>query len=1109
MKKIFLLLSILLTSFIVSAQRPSEENRKKLLDLAAKLNNEYLQNQKEINEYLEGSQGARSDLPSLGVPSEFSPTGRMLYTIEHNESAAKATRTIDLYPGGKLATSITGKGMYLGVWEISSPNDAHAEFEGRLIIKDGGTEVGNHATHVSGTLIAGGVEANVRGMAYEATLHAYTAENYLSEIAEAAADGLLISSHSYGKSAGWSGGEWLGDGNISATEDWKFGIYNEEAATLDEVAFLAPYYLLIRSAGNERGEDGLGIQPPDGPYDTMTGEAIAKNILAIGNVVPQVETPSERGHLVLRPSSSWGPADDGRIKPDLTAPGTSILSSSTNESGYASLTGTSMSTPVVSGNAILLQQLHQRLYNQFMKAATLKAVLLHSALNTGSGDGPDYEYGYGFLDANFASRLINEKGKKSIIDERKLINQESYEIEVEVTDTGSPLIVSISWTDPAGVAITDAVLDPTDLALVNDLDIRVTDPNDEVTSPWILDPENPENTATTGDNFRDNYEKIEIENPVEGTYTISVTHKGELTNDEQEYTLLVSNMPRQDDQKTLYWVGESGDWNDPTKWSQTSGGVSADEIPVSGDRIIFDSLSFSNVGTVSINGNVDVSQLAWFVDNGSTLDFNGNALEVTRSFHVEGTIAGEGSQLLYSANESSTGNIFISGDNSDLTLQLSNPGTTFYLLGENIVLDELRLENGNLIARSDFSTENIVFTTSSEKEIDFGKQSVTTSNLDLGDVSLNTFLLENASIIFDGSDGLHEIKSINNFELSDVLVESGELTIVNDGLIDVLSMSSGTTLTIEDSEQLEVNNFSMEAEETNRSSVGSAGTASILSNSSNKFCLDYVDISNVSVTGSTKFVYEDNSTLTNGSGWISSPCEDVLFSEFIVTSACAKNTTFFEDISDGNPISWLWDFGDGSPTSTDQNPTHSFEEPGSYVITLSTTSETETSTFSRTIEVIESALIKPEIIFRNGTLSTEAFGPFFQWYLDGEPIEGETSRLFSSDLEEGVYQVEAFNDICSVLSDPWIPLGTDDELADFKVYPNPATDMVFVSFLSTNENVKIEIIDLGGKVMNQIQKGTVSEIPISIPVQNLDPGIYLLRVALENTFTTQKIIIEK
>src|SRR5690554_633548 len=101
-------------------------------------------------------------------------------------------------------------------------------------------------------------------------------------------------------------------------------------------------------------------------------------------------------------------------------------------------------------------------------------------------------------------------------------------------------MVSISWTDRPGTANT-GVHDPAALYLINDLDVRVYKDGIEY-FPWTLNPVIPYNPAVnTADNFRDNYEKIEIKNP-EGTYEIVVSHKGSLVGGSQNDSLIVSGI---------------------------------------------------------------------------------------------------------------------------------------------------------------------------------------------------------------------------------------------------------------------------------------------------------------------------------------------------------------------------------------------------------------------------------------------------------------------------------------------------------------------------------------------------------------------------------------
>ena len=137
----------------------------------------------------------------------------------------------------------------------------HQELVGRVQQMDGATELGDHATHVGGTMIAAGVLNTAHGMAHEAQLHAYEWGNDDSEMATAAANGLGMSNHSYGWYLGWRWNyfdddrwAWFGDLEVDSTEDYKFGFYNEAARDWDIIAYNAPYYLIVHSAGNERND---------------------------------------------------------------------------------------------------------------------------------------------------------------------------------------------------------------------------------------------------------------------------------------------------------------------------------------------------------------------------------------------------------------------------------------------------------------------------------------------------------------------------------------------------------------------------------------------------------------------------------------------------------------------------------------------------------------------------------------------------------------------------------------------------------------------------------------------------------------------------------------
>ena len=154
-----------------------------------------------------------------------------------------------------------------------------------------------------------------------------------------------------------------------------------------------------------------------------------------------------------------------------------------NDSDYQSLSGTSMSSPSATGSMILLQEHYQETKGtgNFMTAATLKALVIHTADEAGSNPGPDYAFGWGLMNTLKAAQKITEDQNLNVIDELSINNGANYQRTVTAKG-GEPLLVTIVWTDKPGTPVS-ASLDPTNAMLVNDLDLRVTQSSNTY-YPW-------------------------------------------------------------------------------------------------------------------------------------------------------------------------------------------------------------------------------------------------------------------------------------------------------------------------------------------------------------------------------------------------------------------------------------------------------------------------------------------------------------------------------------------------------------------------------------------------------------------------------------------------
>jgi subtilisin-like proprotein convertase family protein len=488
---------------------------------------------------------------SISELMKLSPDGFPIYYSTSNVNAAKSTRANHLNTGGSLGLNLNGQGMTVRVWDGGNVRTTHNAFGGRATVVDdpaNNTTVA-HATHVTGTMIAGPSPASVKGMAYQADARTFNWTDDESEVISEIQDGMLISNHSYGVPI---------TSNGTTLPSWIIGSYTYDAYAWDDIAYNAPYYLAVMSAGND-GNNENNTEPIGFGLDKLVANKTAKNILVVASCedAPVATDGSVNvSNITISSFSSQGPTDDYRIKPDITGNGANLTSTSnTSNTATSTMSGTSMASPNVAGTLILLQQHYKNVTNSFMRAATLKGLACNTADDAGN-EGPDPNFGWGLLNAKKAAETITNNGLSSWISEENLNNTQVFTMTVK-SPGGIPLLASISWTDlpgqPNGGDL--PANDPTP-ALVNDLDIRVMKISNSTTYfPWKLtaDPSSP--AIRVEDNNVDNIEQVKIDNPTAGEYLITVRHKRNLVSGSQKYSLVITGLtsafgitPNSDDQ---------------------------------------------------------------------------------------------------------------------------------------------------------------------------------------------------------------------------------------------------------------------------------------------------------------------------------------------------------------------------------------------------------------------------------------------------------------------------------------------------------------------------------------------------------------------------------
>jgi hypothetical protein len=398
--------------------------------------------------------------------------------------------------------NLKGDGMNIGVFDERASQHLDFSPAGRLINVDPGA-AGSHGTHVSGTIGGRGlINPTARGMAPNANIFSYygfAGDVQVIMATAIPANTLISSNHSYhdglGVQCGLSGAS-AGYSLRARNTDINLNNFN--------------YHLHCHSSGNAQSSCSGG-------WGTITGTGkAAKNNLVVGNI-----TTDE----VLSTSSSCGPVHDGRVKPEIVAMGTNVFSTYTPLNTYGTISGTSMSTPGITGTVALLAQRYKQLNsNALPPSALIKNVACNTAFDLGNV-GPDYRFGFGRVNALAAVKVLEQN--------RYVLNNittgTTNDITITVPAGASRLRVMLTWNDPAAAANAS-------FALVNNLDLRVIE-GANTTLPWILDPVNPSVAATKADDNISNIEQVTINNPTAGTYTLRVIGEAVATGPNQPYAL--------------------------------------------------------------------------------------------------------------------------------------------------------------------------------------------------------------------------------------------------------------------------------------------------------------------------------------------------------------------------------------------------------------------------------------------------------------------------------------------------------------------------------------------------------------------------------------------
>jgi len=419
-------------------------------------------------------------------------------------------------PGFVVPGGLTGEGQIVAIadsgLDTGDINDLHPDLQStpgkmpKVVLlkswagRDVPDDPDGHGTHMAAAVAGTGAASNgkFRGVAPGASIYfqAILNQDGEPELPANLAD-LFWPAYSAGARVhidGWGGGP---------------NVYQESAAQVDDFVRDHPDFLAVFGAGNSGPNSG-----------TITAEANSKNALAVGaSVLPRPAfVPDTGGTASPADFSSRGPAGDGRVKPELLAPASAVISARSrlvegNLPGYPEYTrmqGTSMAAAVAGGSATLLREYLKK----YMDISAPSAALIKAAMINGSrptADGPSKE-GFGVIDLAGTVIALKE-GMCRLADEQAGVSQgNEVTYTIHVADTTSPFKATLAWTDPPA--------EPGGAqALVNDLDLVVRTPDGRVFyGNHFLSNNKPDRT--------NNVEQVYLPSPVPGDYTVRVIGAG-------------------------------------------------------------------------------------------------------------------------------------------------------------------------------------------------------------------------------------------------------------------------------------------------------------------------------------------------------------------------------------------------------------------------------------------------------------------------------------------------------------------------------------------------------------------------------------------------------
>ncbi len=479
------------------------------------------------------------------------PSSNLVLANDYARNIARIDEVVNNHNSG-----LDGTGEVAAISDSGLDSD-HGDFTGRLLTiynnfgpdNSGADMNSGHGTHVAGIMLGDGSgDSTYQGMAPATTFQFYQLEH--DQSGNLARWGSLYDMfrHSRQQSAGVHSNSW-GAENMG-------GQYTSDSRSAD--AFMDDYgdYTVLFAAGNDGASGQTTVSPP----------STAKNVLTVGASTTGRPFTASVGQVAS--FSSQGNTLDGRIKPDIVAPGVQICSARAEEAQYPAgpscsnarhgnndpmymkADGTSAATPVTAGAAVLVRQfLRDHMNVNQPRSDLIRAILINGAKDLGSADIPNSDEGWGQLDLQRS--IYPTSGilaLNTFFDQNQSLTPGYSYLYTYGIDGGYGFSVTLVWNDREG----SSSASQSSPRLVNNLNLLVTAPDGTSYKGNVFS----NGFSTTGGTYDalNNVERVKVGNTQSGNWTIQVSNSG---GNSQNYAIVITAMGNENPVSDLATVSSS------------------------------------------------------------------------------------------------------------------------------------------------------------------------------------------------------------------------------------------------------------------------------------------------------------------------------------------------------------------------------------------------------------------------------------------------------------------------------------------------------------------------------------------------------------------------